>query len=185
MDTSSNNVDWNKWGAPAIILAVLGFVAAWIRPALLSLLHRLWRSDPARAVETALVVWKTDSGRLQMREYMKDILKEEFAISQKALTIAEENKDVLAQVKFTQEALGISVNKIQESVQEVPKLTDALDRISDSMQAYADHMRTVSDFMSRSDERERLRERYERGTLPDRRHHQAEPHPNNREEDFR
>lgn len=180
-----SSIDWEKWGAPAVLITLIAFVVSWIKPALSNGLHYLWRADPAKAVETAMVVWKTDAGRLQMREYLRDVLKEELALSKKALDIAEANHDTLEQVKHTQIAQGVTMNQIEESVDKVPQMTDALQRIGESMKTFAEHMETVSDFMSRADERERLRERYERGQLPERRHHQIDPHPHDRREDKR
>lgn len=180
------NIDWEKWGAPAVMITLIAFIVSWIKPALSNGLHYLWRADPSKAVETAMVVWKTDSGRLQMREYLREVLKEELALSKRALDIAEANHDTLEQVKHTQTAQGITIKIIEDGIERVPQMTDALERIGESMKVFAEHMETVSDFMSRSDERERLRERYERGQLPERRHRQSdEPHPHDRMGDGR
>lgn len=168
------SIDWVKWSTPALVLAIAAFAITWSRPAAIALFHYLIRYDGAKSRETLLIILRSEDGKLKVKAYMEELLADKWALSRRALDIAETNADTLAQVKFTQEALQLTVKGIELSVEEVPRLIEALDRISESMHTYAEHMSKVSDFMSRSDEREKLRDKYDRGELPDRRHHPRE-----------
>lgn len=168
-----------------MLLVLAGFAVTWSRPALIYLLHYLIRYDESKARETLLIVIRSEDGKLKIRAYMDALLAERWADIELAKKTALENKDVLAQVKFTQEAQGISLRDIAVSVEKLPGLSEALDRISTSMEDFANKMSGVAEYIARADEREMMRERYERGELPDRRHHQRqEPHPHHRTGDL-
>lgn len=177
------NIDWSKWGAPTVLLALAGLVLAWARPAMVSLLHYLLRYDEGKARETLLVVIRNEDGKLKIRAYMDDLLAHRWADIDLAKKTALENKDILAQVRFTQNAQAVSLKEIEVNIERLPGLADALDRMSQSMETFSERMENVADFMSRADERERLRDRYNHGELPNRRHEQREPHPQHRQED--
>lgn len=178
-------IDWSKWGAPTVLLALAGLVLAWARPAMVSLLHYLLRYDQGKARETLLVVIRSEDGKLKIRAYMDDLLAHRWADIDLAKKTALENKDILAQVKFTQEAQAVSLKEIEVNIERLPGLADALDRMSQSMETFSERMENVADFMSRADERERIRDRYAHGELPERRREQREPNPHTRQEDNR
>jgi hypothetical protein len=179
------NIDWSEWGAPTIVLALAGIVVAWGRPALIHLLHVLLRLDEGKSRETLFDVLQSHEGKMRMRSYMDALLADRWADVEVAKKVALENRDVLGQVQFTQNAQGLELREIAMGIERLPGLTESLDRMSHSMEDFADKMTHVAEYIARADERERMRERYERGEMPERRRRQSsEPHPHDREDDI-
>jgi hypothetical protein len=174
------NIDWSKWGAPAVVLAVTVFVVTWSRPAFIALLHYMLRYDEAKSRETLMIVLKSDDGKLKIKAYIADIFSDKWERDMKTHETALANRDSLAQVVESQKLQGHALQEIRLSLEQVPALTKALEGIGESVEEFARQMQNVSIFIARADEREKLRAEYAQGLREERRRRQSDEHPNHR-----
>lgn len=168
-----------------VLLTILVGALTWIAvPVFVKLVHHFFAREPERATDTVIEALATKSGKVRLKALMEDIFEYELqereqriatneGRTDRAIGIAEANHDRLEQIDLTTKTHSMELKAITGSLVEVPRMGEALDRISKSIESFATEMRGVHDFMSRSDERERIR-------TEERRLGQSNPHPNRR-----
>jgi hypothetical protein len=161
---------WQSWMTPTIILAFVAWVWIAMRPALVRLLYYLLCLEPKKFEDTILSTLESKSGRVRFKAYSLEVHAERVkAVDERideALNIANANKDSLTKISEVQLLQGRAITGVQESVRDVPKLTDSMDRVSRSIEIFAKEMKAMGETMIRLEERQAANER-RRAQTPD------------------
>lgn len=176
-------VDWDRFGPGIVWTLVLGIIVALAKGQGGRLVHLLFRSDPSRAVDTLIETLESKEGRTRMRALMDDLYKERMqhidAQLRLSLDLAQTNRQILEGVTESIKLQGAALRTVETQVRDLPQMTRVLSELTEATKAISTEMEGVNIWMSRMDERERMRERLER------RSHNEPDHPHRRQGDGR
>jgi hypothetical protein len=186
-----SSFDWSRLVEPTLILLIIGWLAAVMRPLLARLLYWIAETEQGRSADFVFKGLEAPGAADRFRRYAEaahadriaevdEAMRDASERAEEAMRIAKANSDRLEGLDASMTAHGAELIKINEKVADIPRLSDTLDRLQTTMEKVSDHMQRANEFMIRADERDRSERRH--AQLPNSPLRRAGDHPDDQSE---